>query len=66
MKSKWYEQKIKDFLDLGGYQKPELQQDSLKLDSNENYVISKQFHRITSYNVCYTKLLRCAKLCLHF
>ncbi len=43
MKSKWYEQKIKDFLDLGGYQKPELQQDSLKLDSNENYVISKQF-----------------------
>ena len=43
MKSNWYEKKIKNFLDLGGYQKPELQQDSLKLDSNENYVISKQF-----------------------
>jgi len=43
MNSNWYEKKIKHFLDLGGYQKPELQQDSLKLDSNENYVISKQF-----------------------
>ena len=43
MKSNWYENKIKNFLELGGYQKPEFQQDSLKLDSNENYVISKQF-----------------------
>ena len=43
MKEKWYEKKIDEFLSKGGYQKPDLQQDSLKLDSNENYVISKQF-----------------------
>ena len=45
MKSKWYEKKIDEFLSKGGYQKPELQQDSLKLDSNENYVIPKQFQK---------------------
>ena len=43
MKTNWYEKKINDLLSIGGYEKPELQQDSLKLDSNENYVISKQF-----------------------
>ena len=43
MKTKWYENKIDEFLSKGGYEKPEHQQDSLKLDSNENYVISKQF-----------------------
>ncbi|MFQ5440711.1 MAG: histidinol-phosphate transaminase [Nitrosopumilaceae archaeon] len=43
MKNRWFEKKIKEFSTLGGYQKPELQQDSLKLDSNENYVIPKQF-----------------------
>ena len=43
MKKGWFEKKIKEFSHIGGYQKPELQQDSLKLDSNENYVISKQF-----------------------
>jgi len=43
MKTNWYDRKVQEFLKLGGYQKPELQQDSLKLDSNENYVISKQF-----------------------
>jgi len=43
MKTGWVEKKVKEFSSLGGYQKPELQQDSLKLDSNENYVISKQF-----------------------
>ncbi len=43
MKANWYEKKVKDLLSIGGYQKPELQQDSLKLDSNENYVIPKQF-----------------------
>jgi histidinol-phosphate aminotransferase len=43
LKTKWYEKKIDEFLSKGGYEKPELQQDSLKLDSNENYVISKQF-----------------------
>jgi histidinol-phosphate aminotransferase len=43
MKTGWFEKKVKEFSSIGGYQKPELQQDSLKLDSNENYVISKQF-----------------------
>jgi histidinol-phosphate aminotransferase len=43
MKTGWFEKKVKEFSSLGGYQKPELQQDSLKLDSNENYVIPKQF-----------------------
>jgi histidinol-phosphate aminotransferase len=43
MKTEWFEKKVKEFSTLGGYQKPELQQDSLKLDSNENYVIPKQF-----------------------
>ena len=43
MKKKWLEEKIIKFSSIGGYQKPELIQDSVKLDSNENYVISKQF-----------------------
>ncbi len=43
MKTNWFDQKIKKFSSLGGYQKPELLQDAVKLDSNENYVISKQF-----------------------
>ena len=43
MKKKWFEKKAEEFLSRGGYEKPELQQGSLKLDSNENYVISKQF-----------------------
>ena len=43
MKKKWFEEKIIKFSSIGGYQKPELIQDSVKLDSNENYVISKQF-----------------------
>lgn len=43
MKKNWFEDKIKRFNSIGGYQKPELVQDSVKLDSNENYVIPKQF-----------------------
>lgn len=43
MKTNWFEEKIEQFSSIGGYQKPELIQDSVKLDSNENYVISKQF-----------------------
>ncbi len=42
MKKNWFEAKIKKFNSIGGYQKPELVQDSVKLDSNENYVIPKQ------------------------
>jgi histidinol-phosphate aminotransferase len=43
MKTGWFEKKIREFSSIGGYEKPELQKDSLKLDSNENYVIGKQF-----------------------
>ncbi len=43
MKKNWVEERIEKFNSVGGYQKPELVQDSVKLDSNENYVISKQF-----------------------
>jgi len=43
MKAGWFEKKINEISSIGGYQKPELQRDSLKLDSNENYVIPKQF-----------------------
>ena len=43
MKKNWLEEKIKKFSSIGGYKKPELVEDSVKLDSNENYVIPKQF-----------------------
>ena len=43
MKKNWFADKVEKFSSLGGYQKPELHQDTLKLDSNENYVIPKQF-----------------------
>lgn len=43
MNKYWFEEKIKKFSSIGGYQKPELVEDSIKLDSNENYVIPKQF-----------------------
>ncbi len=50
MKIKWFEEKIKKFSSIGGYQKPELNQNALKLDSNENYVISKQFQKDIIYS----------------
>ena len=43
MKKNWFDEKIEKFNSIGGYQKPELVEDSIKLDSNENYVIPKQF-----------------------
>ena len=45
MKKDWFDKKITEFSSIGGYQKPELHPDALKLDSNENYVISKQFQQ---------------------
>ena len=45
MKKDWFNKKIKEFSSIGGYQKPDLHPDALKLDSNENYVISKQFQQ---------------------
>ena len=43
MKKNWFDSKVKEFSSIGGYQKPQLNENSLKLDSNENYVLSKQF-----------------------
>jgi histidinol-phosphate aminotransferase len=43
MKKNWFDSKVKEFSLIGGYQKPPLNENSLKLDSNENYVLSKQF-----------------------
>jgi len=45
MKQNWVEKKIEKLSSIGGYQKPEMHIDALKLDSNENYVISKQFQQ---------------------
>lgn len=45
MKKGWVGKKTEEFSSIGGYQKPELHPDSLKLDSNENYVIPKQFQQ---------------------
>ncbi len=39
----WFEKKVKELGSFSGYQKPELHKEALKLDSNENFVISKQF-----------------------
>jgi len=43
MKKNWFDIKVEEFSLIGGYQKPQLNENSLKLDSNENYVLSKQF-----------------------
>ena len=43
MKKNWFSDKVKKLSSIGGYQKPDLLSDSVKLDSNENYVISRQF-----------------------
>ena len=45
MKKNWFEQKLNELSSLQGYQKPEKQSETLKLDSNENYVIPSQFQR---------------------
>ncbi len=43
MKKNWFDEKTKNYSSIGGYKKPELLKDAVKLDSNENYVIPKQF-----------------------
>lgn len=43
MKKDWFQKKIKEYSKLSGYQKPEVHKEVLKLDSNENLAISKQF-----------------------
>ena len=41
----WFEKKVIELSKFQGYQKPEKQSETLKLDSNENFVISKQFQK---------------------
>lgn len=41
----WFEIKIKELSKLQGYQKPDEQLETLKLDSNENFIIPKQFQK---------------------
>ncbi|MDX1533641.1 MAG: histidinol-phosphate transaminase, partial [Nitrosopumilaceae archaeon] len=43
MKKDWFSQKISEYSKLTGYVKPELNVGALKLDSNENFVIAKQY-----------------------
>ncbi len=43
--SNWFEKKVKELSSLTGYQKPELHKEALKLDSNENFVVPKQFQQ---------------------
>ncbi len=43
MKKNWFAKEVKRLGSIEGYKKPELVQDSVKLDSNENYAISRQF-----------------------
>ena len=38
--------KLEEFAKLGGYKKPEKFDDVLKLDSNENFVINKNFNKM--------------------
>jgi len=45
LKKGWFEAKIRELSGLRGYQKPEKHSGVLKLDSNENLVINKQFQR---------------------
>ena len=51
MKSSWYAKKLDKYAKLGGYKKPEkFDDDILKLDSNENFVINKKFQQdVISY-----------------
>ena len=45
MKKNWFKKKVKEFSNLKGYQKPEKFSGTLKLDSNENFVIGKNYQQ---------------------
>ena len=46
--SSWYAKKLGEYARLGGYKKPEkFDDDVLKLDSNENFVVNKKFQQDT-------------------
>jgi len=42
LKNNWLQNKVEELAKLRGYQKPEIHDGVLKLDSNENLAISKQ------------------------
>ena len=43
MKSGWFQKKVEELSKLKGYQKPDKHPNTLKLDSNENYAINREF-----------------------
>ena len=43
MKADWFQKKVDELSKLKGYQKPDKYSDALKLDSNENLAIQKEF-----------------------
>lgn len=43
MKKDWFEKELGKYSKLTGYKKPEKHSDVIKLDSNENYAVSKEF-----------------------
>src|SRR5574340_1071292 len=43
MKKDWFEKELEKYFKLTGYKKPEKYSDVIKLDSNENYAVSKKF-----------------------
>ena len=45
MSIKWFNQKLDEYSVLSGYQKPAYHAGTLKLDSNENFVINRQFQQ---------------------
>ncbi len=45
MSRQWYDKKLEELSKLQGYQKPEYHAGALKLDSNENFAISKQLQQ---------------------
>ena len=45
MNKGWFQKKVTEFSNLSGYKKPEQHTEVLKLDSNENFVIPKQFQQ---------------------
>ncbi len=45
MKKDWFKKKVREYSNLKGYQKPEKFTGALKLDSNENFVIGKQYQQ---------------------
>jgi len=45
MKNSWYAKKLDGYAKLGGYKKPEKLDGVLRLDSNENFALSKKFQQ---------------------